>query len=131
MNMKLKPLVQKLGIEHLLSKYPYEVSGGQRQRTAVARALITNPNLILADEPTGALDSHSSAELLELFSSINREGQTIIMVTHSVQAAACANRVLFLKDGKIVCELRKNSESQDISGQIFSVLSNMSNGGIT
>ena len=107
MKEKLLPLVRKLGIEKLLEKYPYEVSGGQKQRTAVARALITSPSLILADEPTGALDSRSSEELLKLFDDINREGQTIMMVTQSVQAAWCANRVLFIKDGKIICEVSK------------------------
>ena len=86
MRAKLMPIVQKLGIEGLMGKYPYEVSGGQKQRAAVARALITHPKLILADEPTGALDSKSTDELLELFGKINQEGQTILMVTHSVKA---------------------------------------------
>lgn len=125
----LLPLIRKLGIEELLEKYPYEVSGGQKQRAAVARALITSPSLILADEPTGALDSRSSDELLKLFSGINREGQTIVMVTHSVQAAGCANRVLFIKDGKILSEVSKHSHDEDITPKIFSVLSAMSAGG--
>jgi putative ABC transport system ATP-binding protein len=129
MKEKLLPLVRKLGIEKLLEKYPYEVSGGQKQRTAVARALITSPTLILADEPTGALDSRSSEELLKLFDDINREGQTIMMVTHSVQAAGCANRVLFIKDGKIICEVSKRFPDEDIKPQLFSVLSMISAGG--
>lgn len=100
MEAKLIPLAKKLGIEQLLDKYPYEVSGGQKQRAAVARALITQPQLILADEPTGALDSRSTDELLGLFNAINDNGQTIVMVTHSVKAASTAKRVLFIKDGK-------------------------------
>lgn len=129
MKERMKPLVQKLGIENLLKKYPYEISGGQKQRTAIARALITRPKLLLADEPTGALDSKSSDELLSLFSAFNDAGQTIIMVTHSVQAAARAKRVLFLKDGKIVCELRKNSDPETFANQIFEVLRIMTKGG--
>ena len=101
MEQRLKPVAEKLGIERLLDKYPYEVSGGQKQRAAVARALITHPKLILADEPTGALDSKSTDELLELFGKINQEGQTILMVTHSVKAASHASRVLFIKDGEV------------------------------
>ena len=100
MHEKLMPIAEKLGITDLLKKFPYEVSGGQKQRAAVARALITRPQLILADEPTGALDSKASDDLLALFSQINREGQTILMVTHSVKAASHANRVLFIKDGE-------------------------------
>ena len=99
MQIRLKPLAKKLGIQELLEKYPYEVSGGQKQRTAVARALITNPKLILADEPTGALDSRSTSELLKVFDQVHEEGQTILMVTHSVTAASHASRVLFIKDG--------------------------------
>ena len=98
---KIIPIAKSLGITELLKKYPYEVSGGQKQRAAVARALITEPKLILADEPTGALDSKSSDELLKLFGEINRAGQTILMVTHSVKAASCAGRVLFIKDGEV------------------------------
>jgi putative ABC transport system ATP-binding protein len=101
MESRLQPIAQKLGIEELLEKYPYEVSGGQKQRAAVARALITNPDLVLADEPTGALDSKSSTELLGLFSDINKAGQAIIMVTHSTIAASYASRVIFIKDGKL------------------------------
>ena len=94
MNRKLRPIAERLRILDILGKYPYEVSGGQKQRTAVARALITDPKLILADEPTGALDSKSSGELLSLFDDINREGQTILMVTHGIQAASHAGRML-------------------------------------
>ena len=101
MQIRLKPLAKKLGIQELLEKYPYEVSGGQKQRTAVARALITNPKLILADEPTGALDSRSTSELLKVFDQVHGEGQTILMVTHSVTAACHASRVLFIKDGQV------------------------------
>ena len=104
MKERLTPIVQKLGIEGLMGKYPYEVSGGQKQRAAVARALITYPKLILADEPTGALDSKATDELLSLFGKINEEGQTILMVTHSVKAASHASRVLFMDDGKVLEE---------------------------
>ncbi len=106
-------VAKALGIEGLLDKYPYEVSGGQRQRVAVARALINRPKLILADEPTGALDSRSSDELLNIFERINDEGQTILMVTHSVKAAAFAKRVLFIKDGTIFHELYKGDQSYE------------------
>ena len=101
MEERLEPIAKKLGIATLLDKFPYEVSGGQKQRAAVARALITKPMLILADEPTGALDSRSTDDLLRIFSDINRDGQTIIMVTHSVKAASHAGRVLFIKDGEV------------------------------
>ena len=93
MHKRLEPIAKQLGITQLLKKYPYEVSGGQKQRAAVARALITHPKLIFADEPTGALDSKSSDELLDLFSAINQDKQTIVMVTHSVKAASHAGRV--------------------------------------
>ena len=102
---KLMGVAKPLRIDQLLNKYPYEVSGGQKQRCAVARALITNPKLLLADEPTGALDSNSSRELMEVFKELNENGQTVIMVTHSIQAASGARRVLFIKDGKIFHEL--------------------------
>ncbi|MGN0424380.1 MAG: ABC transporter ATP-binding protein [Acetatifactor sp.] len=101
MEQRLQPIAEKLGITDLLKKYPYEISGGQKQRVAVARALITNPRIILADEPTGALDSKATDELLRLFGEINRSGQTILMVTHSVKAASHAGRVLFIKDGEV------------------------------
>lgn len=105
MNSRLGLLARILGIESLLKKYPYEVSGGQKQRAAVARALITQPKLVLADEPTGALDSKSADQLLDLFNSINEREQTILMVTHSVKAASHAKRVLFLRDGEVFHQL--------------------------
>ena len=105
MHRRLMPLAKLLGISALLKKYPYEVSGGQKQRAAVARALITQPSLILTDEPTGALDSHSTDELLNLLDQVNAQGQTILMVTHSVKAASHARRVLFIKDGKLFHQL--------------------------
>uniref|UniRef100_UPI00403F557A ABC transporter ATP-binding protein n=1 Tax=Candidatus Enterococcus willemsii TaxID=1857215 RepID=UPI00403F557A len=113
MERKLMPIAEKLGILPLLDKFPYEVSGGQKQRAAVARALIAEPELILADEPTGALDSKSADALLELFKQINDEGQTILMVTHSIQAASHASRILFIKDGKVFHELHKGQASND------------------
>lgn len=113
MNKRLQPIAEKLGISEILNKYPYEVSGGQKQRVAVARALITNPKLILADEPTGALDSKSTDHLLQLFSDINKEGQTILMVTHSTKAASHAKRVLFIKDGEVFHQLYKGTMSKD------------------
>ena len=113
MEERVKPLSKRLGIEQLLDKYPYEVSGGQKQRAAVARALITNPQIILADEPTGALDSKSSEQLLTLFNEINCDGQTILMVTHSTKAASRANRVLFIKDGVVFHQIYKGSMTDD------------------
>ena len=107
MKQRLDQLASTLGISEILKKYPYEVSGGQKQRAAVARALITNPKMILADEPTGALDSKSSDELLALFKKVNRMGQTILMVTHSTKAASNASRVLFIKDGVIFHQIYK------------------------
>lgn len=111
MNKRLKPLAAMLGITDILYKYPYEVSGGQKQRAAVARALITRPQILLADEPTGALDSRSTDELLKLFGEINASGQTIVMVTHSVRAASCASRVLFLRDGEVSLELKRGKDT--------------------
>ena len=113
MRKKLRPIADQLGISDILTKYPYEVSGGQKQRAAVARALITDPQLILADEPTGALDSRSSDALLELFGELNAAGQTILMVTHSVKAASHAERVLFLRDGQVYHQLYRGGESQE------------------
>ncbi len=113
MHARLKPLVRMLGIEDILKKYPYEISGGQKQRTAVARALITNPELVLADEPTGALDSKASEDLLDIFEDVNTAGQTILMVTHSIKAAAHANRVLFIKDGMIFNQIYRGHESDE------------------
>lgn len=113
MTSRLLPIAKDLGLTPLLKKYPYEVSGGQKQRAAVARALITDPQLILADEPTGALDSRSSDALLELFGELNGTGQTILMVTHSVKAASHAGRVLFLRDGQVYHQLYRGGESQE------------------
>ena len=113
MRKKLLPLAKGLGIEDLLRKYPYEVSGGQKQRAAVARALITEPELVLADEPTGALDSRAADELLDLFERIHESGQTILMVTHSVKAASRASRVLFIKDGEVFHQLYRGTHTSD------------------
>lgn len=113
MSGKLETVVKKLGILPLLKKYPYEVSGGQKQRAAVARAIITNPKLILADEPTGALDSKATDELLRLFSDINSTGQTIVMVTHSLKAASSANRVLFIKDGEVFHQIYRGKDTDE------------------
>ncbi len=121
MEKRLKPIVGKLGIEQILEKFPYEVSGGQKQRAAVARALITDPQLILADEPTGALDSKSTDQLLKLFSDINNEGQTIVMVTHSTKAASHAGRVLFIKDGEVFHQLYRGSMTKE---EMFERISN-------
>ena len=113
MERRLLPLADKLGIKNLLEKYPYEVSGGQKQRAAVARAVITQPQLLLADEPTGALDSKAAKELLKLFTSLNQDGQTILMVTHSVKAASTAGRVLFIKDGRVFHQIYKGNLSEE------------------
>lgn len=113
MEERLKPLSDKLSISDLLDKYPYEVSGGQKQRAAVCRALITKPDMVLADEPTGALDSRVSGKLLHLFGQINGEGQTILMVTHSIQAAAHAGRVLFIKDGCVFHQIYRGGHDRD------------------
>ncbi len=113
MEAKLIPTAKSLGIYELLGKYPYELSGGQKQRTACARAIITDPKIFLADEPTGALDSKSSDELLSLFGKINRSGQTILMVTHSVKAASKAGRVLFIRDGMVFHQLYRGNCSDD------------------
>lgn len=113
MEERLAPIAKQLGIEALLDKYPYEVSGGQKQRVASARALITKPQLILADEPTGALDSKATHDLLKLFNQINEAGQTILMVTHSTKAASHANRVLFIKDGEVFHQLYRGNMTND------------------
>ena len=113
MRTRLMTIAGKLGINEILGKYPYEVSGGQKQRAAVARALITNPQIVLADEPTGALDSKAAESLLAMFQSINQEGQTILMVTHSIKAASCAKRVLFIKDGQVFHQIYKGSSSDE------------------
>lgn len=113
MHARLMPIAQTLGITEILKKYPYEVSGGQKQRAAVARAIITNPKLILADEPTGALDSKATDELLRLFREINKSGQTILMVTHSVRAASVSGRVLFIKDGEVFHQLYRGQDDDE------------------
>lgn len=126
----LLPIAQKLGIRDILEKYPYEVSGGQKQRAAVARALITNPKLILADEPTGALDSRSAGDLLDLLEEINRDGQTILMVTHSARAASRAGRVLFIKDGEVYHQIyRGNSTNEQMYRKISDTLTLLATGG--
>ena len=124
------PIAIKLGIDQILDKYPYEVSGGQKQRAAVARALITKPELILADEPTGALDSKASGELLELFNQINEDGQTILMVTHSTKAASHANRVLFIKDGEVFHQIyRGYMTNEQLYVKISDALTVLTTGG--
>ena len=130
MERRLAPIAQRLGIADLLNKYPYEVSGGQKQRTAVARALITRPKLILADEPTGALDSKAADGLLNLFNAINQDGQTILMVTHSVKAASTAKRVLFIKDGEVFHQLyRGNLTNEQMYQKISDTLTVLQAGG--
>ena len=132
MSRRLRPIAEELGIAELLKKYPYEVSGGQKQRAAVARALITEPEIILADEPTGALDSKASDSLLRLFAEINARGQTIVMVTHSVKAASHAGRVLFLRDGQVYHQLYRGEESQEAQfRRISDTLTVLSQGGET
>ncbi|MCQ2466293.1 MAG: ABC transporter ATP-binding protein [Clostridia bacterium] len=119
MEEALAPLAKKLGITELLNKHPYEISGGQKQRAACCRAVITNPKILLADEPTGALDSKSSDELLSMFEKLNKDGQTILMVTHSVKAAAYASRVLFIKDGEVYHQIYKgDSTNQEFYNKI-------------
>ncbi|MDY6016795.1 MAG: ABC transporter ATP-binding protein [Oscillospiraceae bacterium] len=130
MNSRLMPIAERLGITQLLKKYPYEISGGQKQRAAVARALITNPKLIFADEPTGALDSKATDELLSLFELINGFGQTILMVTHSVKAASKAKRVLFIKDGEVFHQIYKGGRTDEQFYQMISdALTMMATGG--
>lgn len=130
MEQKLKPIANKLGLGELLNKYPYEVSGGQKQRTAVARAIITKPRLLLADEPTGALDSKASDNLLKIFDDLNEAGQTILMVTHSVKAASHANRVLFIKDGTIFHQIYRGERTNEEQFQkISDALTLLMNGG--
>ena len=130
MNKRLQPIAKKLGITQLLQKFPYEVSGGQKQRAAVARALITQPKLILADEPTGALDSRATDELLRLFSSVNDDGQTIVMVTHSVKAASHANRVLFIRDGEVFHQIyRGTSTNEQLYQKVADTLTMLVTGG--
>ena len=120
MGQKIRPIAQALHIYELLEKYPYEVSGGQKQRCAVARALITQPRLVLADEPTGALDSKAANALLDVFGEINRQGQTILMVTHSAQAASRASRVLFIKDGEVFHQIYRGEKTKEEMYQMIS-----------
>ncbi len=130
MEERLKPLAEALEIDSLLKKYPYEVSGGQKQRCAVARALITDPRLLLADEPTGALDSRSTDQLLELLGQVNKRGQTVLMVTHSVQAACHAGRVLFIKDGVVFQQLHRQGQSESqFYNAITAALTQLQGGG--
>lgn len=130
MRGRLLPIAHKLEISQILEKYPYEVSGGQKQRAAVARALITNPRLVLADEPTGALDSRSADGLLRIFKDINSEGQTILMVTHSAKAASHAGRVLFIKDGEVFHQIyRGNSTNEQLYQKISDILTLLATGG--
>ncbi len=131
MKARLIPIAQKLEITDILDKFPYEVSGGQKQRAAVARALITHPQLILADEPTGALDSRASDGLLRIFNEINQEGQTILMVTHSVRAASHAQRVLFIKDGEVFHQIYRGMQNeQEMYQQISDTLTIIATGGV-
>lgn len=130
MHARLIPIAEKLGIADLLKKYPYEVSGGQKQRAAVARAVITNPKVILADEPTGALDSKATDELLRLFGEVNKLGQTILMVTHSIKAASVAGRVLFIKDGEVYHQIyRGNDTDEQMYQKISDTLTLLATGG--
>ena len=130
MQKRLAPIAAQLGITALLQKYPYEISGGQKQRAAVARALITEPKLILADEPTGALDSKATDELLRLFAQINAGGQTIVMVTHSVKAASHAGRVLFIKDGAVYHQIyRGDNTDEQLYQRISDTLTMLTAGG--
>ena len=130
MERLLRPLAAELGIAALLDKYPYEISGGQKQRVAAARALITQPRLILADEPTGALDSRSTDELLALFAKINERGQTILMVTHSVKAASKARRVLFIRDGEVYHQVYRGAMSDEqLYQKISDTLTMLATGG--
>ena len=130
MNERLEPIAKSLGITELLNKYPYEVSGGQKQRAAAARAIITNPKLILADEPTGALDSQSSSDLLRVFEKMNKSGQTILMVTHSTDVASHANRILFIRDGIVFHQIyRGENTNEELYQKISYTLTMLRKGG--
>ena len=130
MERRITPIAAQLGILDILGKYPYEVSGGQKQRAAVARALIIKPELVLADEPTGALDSKATEDLLTLFNKINERGQTILMVTHSTKAASHARRVLFIKDGEVFHQIyRGNLSSEELYAKISDTLTMLTTGG--
>ncbi|MFV0550301.1 MAG: ABC transporter ATP-binding protein [Anaerorhabdus sp.] len=126
----ITPIAKQLGIMDILNKYPYEISGGQKQRIAVARALITHPKIVLADEPTGALDSRATDHLLQIFNDINQLGQTILMVTHSVKAASHAGRVLFIKDGEVFHQIYKgNMTNEQMYQKISESLTVLATGG--
>ena len=130
MEQRLRPLMKRLRIERVIDRFPSEISGGQQQRVAIARALIAQPDLLLADEPTGALDSNTSAEILELFDDVNENGQTILMVTHSAAAASHAKRTLFIKDGRIYHELfRGNQSLKKYQEEISNTMMTLTNGG--
>ena len=130
MEERIKPLIDRLRINKIIDRFPSEISGGQQQRIAIARALITHPDLLLADEPTGALDSNTSNEILELFDEVNANGQTIIMVTHSAAATSHAKRTLFIKDGRIYHELYRGDLSlKDYQQQISQTMMTLTNGG--
>ena len=132
MKERLEPLAKILGILDILKKYPNEVSGGQKQRAAAARALITDPKLLLADEPTGALDSRATENLLQIFERINQMGQTILMVTHSIRAASHAGRVLFMKDGVVYHQIYKGARTNEqMYQEISNTLTLLSQGGIS
>ncbi|KUP43753.1 bacitracin ABC transporter ATP-binding protein [Bacillus velezensis] len=123
---KIDELTELLGISNQLDKYPYELSGGQKQRVAICRALITSPKVIFADEPTGALDSKSSSEVLECFKNINKTiGTTIIMVTHDANAASYCNRVMFLKDGKLHGRLDSSGDKKELFKKVLNMLAVM------
>lgn len=130
MHSRIVPIAKELGISDILKKYPHEISGGQKQRAAVARAIITNPKIVLADEPTGALDSRSTDELLRVFEELNRSGQTVLMVTHSVKAASTAGRVLFIKDGEVYHQIyRGDCTNQQLYQKISDTLTMLATGG--
>ena len=130
MKEKLAPIAKALKISNLLDKFPYQISGGQKQRVAVARALITHPQIVLADEPTGALDSKSTDQLLDIFDQINEEGQTIVMVTHSTKAASYAKRVLFIRDGQVFHQIyRGNQTNEQMYQSISDTLTLLATGG--
>ena len=127
---RVREMAQRLGIEDCLDKYPYQMSGGQQQRCAAARAMVTRPDLVLADEPTGALDSRATDSLLRLFNEINENGQTILMVTHSVMAASHAGRVLFIKDGEVFHQIyRGGNSNQELYQKISDTLTLIATGG--
>ena len=129
MENRLVTIAEELGIKNILEKYPYEVSGGQKQRAAVARAIITYPKLILADEPTGALDSRSTDSLLDVFETINQNGHTILMVTHSAKAASRAGRILFIKDGRLFHQIyRGESSNEELYRKISDTLTILATG---